>query len=99
MPVGYLVSVSIVAVCVAVAVRPPIPAHSRPRGLSFRLGFLVNELPFFALFWLGLWTAQEVLDGDIGTPVGLAGAVIATVAAGGLPRWYATPDMSSQGSR
>lgn len=84
MPVGYLVSVTIMAVCVAMAVRPPMPAHSSPRSLSFYLGFLVNELPFFALFWLVLWTGQEVLDGDIATPVGVAGGVVALATVPGL---------------
>jgi hypothetical protein len=84
MPVGYLVTVVIDAVCVAAAVRPPMPAHSSPSNLAFWLGFLVNELPFLALYWLVWWTAQEVIDGDIRTPVGAAGAVMAAAAVAGL---------------
>ena len=84
MPFGYLVSVALMAVCVAVAVHPPRPRETRPSSLSFWLGFLVNELPFVALGWLAVSTAQATAEGDLATPVGTAAAGLALVAAAGL---------------
>ena len=52
MPVGYLVTTGLMAMLVVFAVAP----HRRPRpsrsNMSFWFGFLVNELPFIAFYWL-----------------------------------------------
>ena len=84
MPVGYLVSVGLVAVCTYVAVRPPMPARSSPSSWTFWLGFLVNELPFVAAYWLVGATLLAAAQGDLGTPLGLLGLVVAAAAVPGL---------------
>ena len=84
MPVGYLVSVGLVAVCTYVAVRPPMPARSSPSSWTFWLGFLVNELPFVAAYWLVGATLLAAAQGDLGTPLGLVGLVVAAAAVPGL---------------
>ena len=48
MPVGYLVPVIVVAIPTLFAL---VPLRSVP-NLSFRLGLLLNELPFVGFFWL-----------------------------------------------
>jgi hypothetical protein len=52
-PIGYLVTVTLVAWCTLFALAPPRPAHSSPSNLSFWFGYLVNELPFLAFYgWI-----------------------------------------------
>jgi len=82
--VGYLVTVAIVAWCTAFAVAPPRPRHSSPRNLSFLFGFLVNELPFLAGYWLVAASALAATQGTLETPTGLVGAGIAAVTIVGL---------------
>lgn len=79
--VGYLIAVvSMAAVC-SLAIAPPVPASSSRSHWTYVLGgFLVNELPFVAVFWLGLWTAQAVASGNLGGPLGLVGVAVALVA-------------------
>jgi hypothetical protein len=45
MPAGYVVSMALMAGCVLIAVRPPMPRDSSPSNPAFWFGFLVNELP------------------------------------------------------
>ena len=49
MPIGYLVTVVIVAWCAALALAPPPPRQSSPSNLSYWFGFVINELPFHSL--------------------------------------------------
>lgn len=84
MPVGYLLSVGLVAWCTAFALRPPRPRTSSPSNLAYWFGFVVNELPFLALLWLLLATVQAYASGDLATPVGWAGLATAAVTALGL---------------
>ncbi len=46
MPIGYLLTTALIAACPLVALAPRRPARSSPRNTSYRLGVLVNELPF-----------------------------------------------------
>jgi acetyl esterase/lipase len=80
MPVGYLVSVMVVAVPTLFALAPP---RSLP-NLSFRLGLLLNEVPIVAFYWLVIWTALAVAQGDINTPGGRATLGLATLTTAGL---------------
>jgi acetyl esterase/lipase len=75
-PVGYLLSVAVVATVTLLTLAP----LRRPRllaDLSFRFGLLLNEVPVFGCYWLLGWTLLAVGQGDVGTPgawgvVGLA---------------------------
>lgn len=82
MPIGYLVSVTLVASCTLFALAPPRrPATLRQVG--WRLGFLVNELPFVAFYWVLASTLLAIGQGDVDSPVGglaLGVAVLTTVA-------------------
>jgi hypothetical protein len=51
-PIGYLVTVALVAWCTVFALAPPRPGRSSPSNLSYWFGFLINELPFVAFYWL-----------------------------------------------
>lgn len=77
MPIGYLVTVGLLAIYTLFALVPPIPKHSSPSNISYWLGSLINELPFIALYWLLFSTGLAFYQGDIGSPgswvvVGLA---------------------------
>ena len=81
MPVGYLVAVTLVAWSTLFALAPV----RRPRALgiiSWLFGFLVNELPFVAFYFLLASTLLAIGQGDIGSPgswVAFGLAVLATV--------------------
>jgi hypothetical protein len=64
MPVGYLVTVVLAACCTFLAVRPlrrpPVAA-----SVSFRVGLLLNELPFVAFYYLLASTLLAFGEGDI----------------------------------
>ena len=61
MPVGYLVSVIVVALPTLFALVP-----QRSLGnLSFRLGLLLNEVPIAGFYWLLIWTSLAFVQGDL----------------------------------
>ena len=83
MPVGYLVTVAVVAVGTLFALVPV----RRPRLLAavgFRFGLIVSELPFAALCWLLIWTLFAAGQGDLGSPGGWACAGLAILTVAGL---------------
>ena len=84
MPIGYLWSVALVAWCTAFALAPPRPRRSSPSNLSYWFGFVLNELPFVALYWLLASTALAVAQGDIDSPVGWAAFGLAVMTTVGL---------------
>jgi hypothetical protein len=68
-PIGYLVSATVVAWCTLFALAP----LRRPGALgamSFRFGLLLNELPFVAFCWLLASTLLAISQGDVDTPGG-----------------------------
>ncbi len=81
MPIGYLLTVALIALGTIFALTPP----GRPRALAalgFRLGLVVNELPFVAFIVLAASTALALGDGEVDSPgawvvVGVAGLTIA----------------------
>jgi acetyl esterase/lipase len=83
-PVGYLLAVALVAWCTLFAVAPPRPRQSSPSNLSFRLGYLLNELPFIAFSWLLASTLLAFSQGDVDSPGGWAGFGLAVLATAGL---------------
>lgn len=84
MPFGYLITTGLIAAGVLFALAPPRPRRSSPFRLSFVLAFAVNELPFFAFYWLGASTALAIAQSDIANPVGWIGLGLAIVAIPGL---------------
>ena len=83
-PVGYLLAVALVAWCTLFAVAPPRPRQSSPSNLSFRLGYLLNELPFIALSWLLASTLLAFSQGDVDSPGGWVAFGLAVLATVGL---------------
>ena len=71
MPIGYVVTVTLMAWCVLFAVAPPRPRRSSPSNLSFWFGYLPNELPFVACYWLLASTLLAAAgQGDLRSPGG-----------------------------
>ncbi len=81
MPFGYLTSTTLMAVLIFFAVAPP-RRDSRALQPGYWLGFLVNELPFIAFYWLLASTVLAAAQGDLTTPVGLIALAIAVMASG-----------------
>ena len=81
MPIGYLITVAVMALGTLFALAPP----RRPRVLAavgFRFGLVVNELPFVAFLVVAASTALAIGDGEIDSAggwvvVGVAGSTIA----------------------
>src|SRR5215468_807017 len=84
MPFGYLTTTGLVALGVLFAIAPPRPRRSSPFRASFVLAFMVNELPFFAVYWLVASTALAIVQSDISSPVGWTGLGLAILASAGL---------------
>lgn len=84
-PIGYLVTVTLVAWCTVFALAPPRPLQSSPSNLSFWFGYLVNELPFLAFcLWILVPTVRAVSGGDLDSPGGWATAGLAALTTVGL---------------
>jgi hypothetical protein len=76
-PVGYLVSVALVALVTLV---PP-----RSLGnLSFRLGLGLNEVPTAGFYWLLIWTSLAFVQGAINSVGGWATVGLAALTTAGL---------------
>lgn len=84
MPIGYLATVVLLTTFTLFALIPPLPKHSSPSNLSYWLGFLINELPFIALFWLIFSTILAFYQGDISSPGSWAVVGLAILTTGGL---------------
>ena len=52
--------------------------------MSWLFGFLLNELPFVALFWLAASTLLAAVQGDLASPIGLTAFALAILTTGGL---------------
>ena len=84
MPIGYLVTVAVVALAMILAVRPA----SRPaplRTASWALASVVNESPFVAFYWVLAATLLALAQGDLDTPVGWVAVGVACVTFLGTP--------------
>ncbi len=84
MPIGYLFSVALLAFLTATAVIGPRPPHTTPSHWSYWATFLINELPFLALYLLIADSVLALVQGDLLTPVGLVALVAAVLTAAGL---------------
>ncbi|HEV8163704.1 MAG TPA: alpha/beta hydrolase, partial [Actinomycetota bacterium] len=84
MPVGYLVTVAFVGWCTLFALAPPRPRQSSPSNKSYWFGYLLNELPFLAFYWLFAATLLAFSQGDLGSPGGWAAFGVAVLTTAGL---------------
>jgi acetyl esterase/lipase len=84
MPIGYLISVALPAFCTATAVIGPRPAHTTPGFWGFWATYLINELPFLALYALAADSVLAFAQGDLASPGGLAAFAVAVLSAAGL---------------
>ena len=83
MPIGYLVTVALIAWCTFFALVPM--RAGRTAGLfSWFFGFIINELPFVAFFWLAVSTLLAAVQGDLASPIGLTAFGLAILTTGGL---------------
>jgi hypothetical protein len=83
-PIGYLVTTALAALCTLFALAPPRSRQSARSNRSYWLGFLVNELPFVVVYWLLASTLLAVAQGDLDSPVGWIGFGVAVAATFGL---------------
>ena len=84
MPVGYLITTGLIALCTLFALAPPKPRQSSPSNKISWFGFLINELPFVAFYWLLASTALAIAQRDIASPVGWIALGLAALATVGL---------------
>jgi acetyl esterase/lipase len=84
MPIGYLITAGVMATYTVFALTPPRPRQSSPFRLSFWLGFLVNELPFVAVYVLVASTALAILQSGTESPIFWVAFGLAVCATAGL---------------
>ena len=80
MPIGYLWTVAVVSWGVACA----LTRWRRLGSFSAIPALVVSEMPFIAGYLLIASTVLALADGDLGSPAGAAGAVVALLALTGL---------------
>jgi acetyl esterase/lipase len=83
MPVGYVVTIALACCCTLAALT------SRRAGgvlgpVQYFLGFVVNEQPVLACYWLGAATLLAAAQGDMRAPVAWLAAGAAAILVGGL---------------
>ena len=82
-PVGYLITSALGAGWALLAIaplrRPPLLA-----ALSFRLGLVINELPFVAFYYLAASTVLAISQHDVTSAGGWAAFALAVLATAGL---------------
>ncbi len=83
-PVGYLVTTVLLAVWTFFAVAPPRPRHSSPSNRSYWFGYLLNELPFVAFYWLAASTGLALSEGAAGSWVGTTALAVGAATTAGL---------------
>ena len=81
-PVGYLITVLFLAWCTYFVVAPSHwPRALRSLGIYFEV---INEIPFFALFWIISATIWAFIEGDLAHPIGKIAFGLALLVVGGL---------------
>ena len=84
MPIGYLTTVALIAVCTAFAVASPEPRRSSPSNISYWFGFVLNELPFLAIYLLTAATLLAFVQHDLDSLVGRISLGLAVITEAGL---------------
>ena len=79
MPVGYWIGVLFVAVCTGFALAPSRPRRSRPFSVAYWFGFVINEIPLIAIELVAASTLLALVQGDLSSPGGVAGAGLAAI--------------------
>jgi acetyl esterase/lipase len=82
-PVGYLVTVVLAACCILLGLAP-LREPAFMAGASFRVGLVINELPFLVLYYLLASTLLAFGQGDINSAAGWSVVCLAAVATLGL---------------
>jgi acetyl esterase/lipase len=82
-PIGYLVT-TVVAGWMTLFAVAPLRRPFRLARLSWGFGFLINELPFIAIYWLLASTLLALGQGDVDTPVGRVALGLAVLTTAGL---------------
>jgi acetyl esterase/lipase len=82
-PIGYLLTATLVACCTLFALAPPRGPAALGRLISI-LGFFVNEMPFVTFYWLLASTLLAIGQGDTDSPGGRVAFGVAVVATAGL---------------
>jgi acetyl esterase/lipase len=83
-PIGYVFSVALLAFCTATMVIGPRPPHTTQNYWGFWVTYLINELPFLALYALVLDTLLAFSQGDLASPGGLVALGVAVLTVAGL---------------
>lgn len=84
MPIGYLITVVLMALAMLLAL-VPLGRPAALRTASWTLGSIVNESPFVAFYWILAATLLALAQGDLDTPVGWVALAIAGVTFLGTP--------------
>lgn len=84
MPVGYLITVGLVAVGMSLALRP-LGRSGWLGKVSWIVSAVPNESPFVALYWVLAATLLALGQGDLDTPLAWAGLALAGVSFLGTP--------------
>ena len=84
MPIGYVITVAVVAVGMLLALWP-LPRPAPLRTASWTLGSVVAESPFVAFYWILAATLLALAQDDLATPVGWVALGIAGVTFLGTP--------------
>ena len=84
MPIGYLITVVLMALAMLLAL-VPLGRPAALRTASWTLGSIVNESPFVAFYWILAATVLALAQGDLDTPVGWVALAIAGVTFLGTP--------------
>jgi hypothetical protein len=84
LPIGYVLSVALLAFCTATMVIGPRPAHTTQNYWGFWVTYLINELPFLAMYALVVDSLLAFSQGDLGSPGGLVALALAVLTIAGL---------------
>ena len=90
MPIGYLITVALIALGTMFALAPPRQPPALA-AIGFRFGLVVNELPFVAFLVVAASTALALGDSEIDSPGGwvVVGVAALTIAGLSLVVWRA----------
>ncbi|GAA1962015.1 alpha/beta hydrolase [Kitasatospora viridis] len=83
MPIGFLITLALLALCTFAALRPPMPRQTSRSNLWCWLGYLLNEQPFLGLALLAA-SAPPTLTSRVGTPTWWLTAALTALPACGM---------------